>query len=640
MTEHAIWPFVVDQLIQVTLVVAIGTFVASRCVRLRPHLAYVVMLLVLVKCMTPPLIPGPIQLWPTSFVSVEPAEAAVNTPPLHAALGMPLVAEKVAARNPSASAAAIAETQGLGSFKFSTQALLLLVWGLGACCVLLTAASQIIKARRGWQRSHAPSEFGLQQTCDRLAKRLGVRSKVRLLVNSEEFGPLVTGLIRPTIVLPECLVKEGERRDLELAIAHELVHIRRGDIYVSASQLVVGAVWWFHPLVWWANRVMDATCEQCCDDEVIASLQCKPSRYARLLVTVVERKQQLRHVVALPGAQPNNVTAARLARLGKPKNAFQGRTPWLYRILVLLMAVVLLPGKPLAGWPGPDEGHATPTTYSEASQETAEGLFRSKEWEAAAKAYRQIVDAEPENAIAWSRLGYVLHASGDLEEAIVCHRKAASFDQTRAVGLYNVACAEALLGDPDEALVALEAAIDAGYRAPPATILDDADLASLQTQPEFQVLVKRAADVSTMARYRELDFMIGDWQLHSAEGEYRGSAQITADEKGFLITEKWEDVSGTTGTGIAYFDPKLGSWRQTFVGMFGNISHMTGHFEGNTLHMSGESIFPNRVVARTRSTTALQEDGSFTFLLEQSRDEGHSWQVSFEGRYTPVPAGG
>ena len=107
----------------------------------------------------------------------------------------------------------------------------------------------------------------------------------------------------------------------------------------------------------------------------------------------------------------------------------------------------------------------------------------------------------------------------------------------------------------------------------------DADLADLLEHPKFEELVLRAATTSGIGPYRQLDFMVGDWHVYNADGTLLGRSVITIDERGYLLTEKWEATNGSTGTGISYYDPKAGAWRQTFVGMFGNIIHMRGNLE-------------------------------------------------------------
>jgi len=45
---------------------------------------------------------------------------------------------------------------------------------------------------------------------------------------------------------------------LEAVVAHELWHVRRRDNLAGALHMVVEAMFWFHPLVWWVGaRLVD-----------------------------------------------------------------------------------------------------------------------------------------------------------------------------------------------------------------------------------------------------------------------------------------------------------------------------------------------------------------------------------------------
>jgi tetratricopeptide (TPR) repeat protein len=120
----------------------------------------------------------------------------------------------------------------------------------------------------------------------------------------------------------------------------------------------------------------------------------------------------------------------------------------------------------------------------------AQQLQRAERWEDAATAWAAIFEREPENGQAVFNLGYCLHASGRLEEALEMHRRAAGFDEYHGIALYNIGCAHALLGDPETALRALSASQAAGFSLDNA--LQDSDLDSLHADPRFQTLLTQS----------------------------------------------------------------------------------------------------------------------------------------------------
>lgn len=74
---------------------------------------------------------------------------------------------------------------------------------------------------------------------------------------------------------------------LESVIAHELCHVRRHDNLAAALHMLVEAVFWFHPLVWWIGARLVDERERACDEEVVR-LGSDPQIYAESILKVCE----------------------------------------------------------------------------------------------------------------------------------------------------------------------------------------------------------------------------------------------------------------------------------------------------------------------------------------------------------------
>ncbi|HEY1307937.1 MAG TPA: M56 family metallopeptidase [Vicinamibacterales bacterium] len=85
------------------------------------------------------------------------------------------------------------------------------------------------------------------------------------------FEPGVVGIWRPVLLLPEGLVDRLTPAQLNSVIAHERCHIGRHDNLAAAVHLVVEAMFWFHPLVWWIERRMLDERERACDEAVLGA---------------------------------------------------------------------------------------------------------------------------------------------------------------------------------------------------------------------------------------------------------------------------------------------------------------------------------------------------------------------------------
>jgi hypothetical protein len=132
--------------------------------------------------------------------------------------------------------------------------------------------------------------------------------------------------------------------ELEPILAHELIHVRRGDLWLGFLQLLASSLWWFHPLVRLAMQRAMAEAERCCDEAVIALLRCDPASYARCLIDVLAKKQELMAAPAFPGVRPLDVTVTRLERIMKLGHGCRTRTPWWCWVVMGTAALVTLPG--------------------------------------------------------------------------------------------------------------------------------------------------------------------------------------------------------------------------------------------------------------------------------------------------------
>jgi uncharacterized protein (TIGR03435 family) len=105
--------------------------------------------------------------------------------------------------------------------------------------------------------------------------------------------PGVVGIRRPLILLPDGLDSYLTADQFAAVVAHEVCHLRRRDNLTAAIHMVVEAVCWFHPLVWWIGARLVATREQACDEHVVADME-RPLTYAEGIVGVC------RHYVEAP----------------------------------------------------------------------------------------------------------------------------------------------------------------------------------------------------------------------------------------------------------------------------------------------------------------------------------------------------
>ncbi|MCE9593967.1 MAG: hypothetical protein K8S98_07235 [Planctomycetes bacterium] len=262
----------------------------------------------------------------------------------------------------------------------------------------------------------------------------------------------------------------------------------------------------------------------------------------------------------------------------------------------------------------------------------ADQLFAAQRWAEAADAYRARVAAKPDDGAAWYRLGYCLHITGHLDEAIEAHTKAATFPALRAAATYNLACAKALKGEKDVALAELEHAVAAGFND--ANMLaTDTDLATLRPYSRFQQLVELVkTSGEATGKNRELDFWLGDWDVFDVAGTQVGKSSITKAERGRMIHESWTDATGRTGQSMNFVDAFDGAWKQEWVDDKGGVSHYSGELRDGAMCFVGFSTMGPNTRIGSRCTFTPNPDGSVRQFIETQDAQGN-WSSAFDGKY-------
>jgi beta-lactamase regulating signal transducer with metallopeptidase domain len=98
--------------------------------------------------------------------------------------------------------------------------------------------------------------------------------------------PLVLGVLRPVVLLPEGLSGSLSDEELEMVLSHEAAHLRRRDAWAALFMFVCHALFFFHPGMWLARREWQIEREAACDRAAMERCRADARRYAAMLVKV------------------------------------------------------------------------------------------------------------------------------------------------------------------------------------------------------------------------------------------------------------------------------------------------------------------------------------------------------------------
>jgi beta-lactamase regulating signal transducer with metallopeptidase domain len=279
-----------------TLLAAVVAAMARVC--RRPAVLHALWLLVLLKLVTPPLVPVTVN-WPRMAdvevvasrtessaeiavlsSSAEPAETVADEPPSESEPDAPPLAPRATV---------------------SGRAVLLTLWLSGSLLWWTIACVRLLRFHRLLREARIAPE-NVREQARRLAVLLGLRRCPSISFVAAAISPMLLALgFSPRLLLPVDLWTRLSAEQQDTLLAHELAHLCRGDHWIRRLEFLVLGLYWWHPVVWWARRRLQEAEEECCDARVVAVLPSAASAYASALLETVTFLSQTR-TAALLGA--------------------------------------------------------------------------------------------------------------------------------------------------------------------------------------------------------------------------------------------------------------------------------------------------------------------------------------------------
>jgi bla regulator protein blaR1 len=231
-------------------------------------------------------------------------------------------------------------------------------------------------------REAAPLREGREVEALRQLERIGgIQRQIEMLSSSAPLEPGIFGIARPVLVWPARISERLEDPHLEAILAHELWHVRRRDNLTAAIHMMVEAIFWFHPVVWWLGARLAEERECACDEQVLESGS-ERRIYAESILKTCE------FCVASPLACVSGVTGADLKkrivrimtkivprRLDFPKKALLSATG------LLAIAVPVLSGVLHAMQSRPDSAAPTPSPLGTQSAVSPVAHATTHDWQ-------------------------------------------------------------------------------------------------------------------------------------------------------------------------------------------------------------------------------------------------------------------
>ena len=214
----------------------------------------------------------------------------------------------------------------------SMPTIIFIVWAIGVFAFTGLSITRYVLFSRKLRKRAVPAnelETGL------LKELSGMESIPKLYRNALALTPMLIGIVRPAIMLPDYEYTDAQLRNI---ILHELTHLRRRDVIIKWLSMLAAALHWFNPIVYILRREINASCELACDETIIRSLdKSGKQNYGDTLIAVVATHRILQTALSTTMCEEKKALKKRLATIMKYKKT--SRTALVLSCILLITVI-------------------------------------------------------------------------------------------------------------------------------------------------------------------------------------------------------------------------------------------------------------------------------------------------------------
>lgn len=161
------------------------------------------------------------------------------------------------------------------------------------------------------------------------------------------------------------------------------------------------------------------------------------------------------------------------------------------------------------------------------------------------------------------------------------------------------------------------------------TIFKYSILASFLLLLSFSAQSQTACDSDAS---QQLDFLIGDWELFSKDGEMIGENSIKLIFGTCTMEENFKGADGLKTHSTFSYDSDSKRWKQNWSDDFGNTLNFSGTFKSNKLSLKATSTNGKGKKVYHRIIYKKQSNGSVSQIWQKSSNQ-KEWKTTYSGTY-------
>lgn len=401
---NTIADYLVQQSLQVSLVfvlVLAGTWGLRKA---SAHWRYLLWLVVIGKCLTPTFLSLPLAVFPQdvelgrSEPSVVRTVAMTERTEFDSAASEPHpVVPPTFDQQASVKSTGERVSNPRGANHVSRRTWLAVAWMLGVGMFLVYVSGKAWTTHQRLKRTRRLADVESRNTVAALAQSLGMRRAPAVYLAEPVAQPFVWGWVLGDIYLPLRFADTATTEQRQAILTHELAHVARWDAAVNLVQLITQSIFFFHPLIWWANKRIREEREKCCNEIVLSGLGTRPQLYCEAIVEMLARGYEASHSTpALAITASTRTIEQRIATILTPDREFRRRPSRVAVATLFFVAAGVLPTAFVVTTRAdtPDSADARAADATDAAEKA-----EAKRWQAGQVMVFRVINAETKEPI-------------------------------------------------------------------------------------------------------------------------------------------------------------------------------------------------------------------------------------------------
>ncbi len=161
----------------------------------------------------------------------------------------------------------IAVQSGINNAGLTLLDIVTFIWIIGSLIfVSVHFISYFQYKRQVMKKGRIIGDIHILRQISELKCELHIRRTIQAIEYHKAESPMIIGFLKPVLVLPK---EQYISEELFFILKHELVHLKRGDVYFKLLFVTANAVHWFNPFIWIMQKEAAIDMELSCDERVI-----------------------------------------------------------------------------------------------------------------------------------------------------------------------------------------------------------------------------------------------------------------------------------------------------------------------------------------------------------------------------------